>query len=36
MKKIETNHQHQGIQLQDQATNNQTNVSKESNLVKVT
>jgi hypothetical protein len=33
MKKIEkTNHQHQGIYLQDQTTNNQTNISKESNL----
>jgi hypothetical protein len=31
MKKRKTNHQHQGIQLQDQTTNNQTKISKESN-----
>jgi hypothetical protein len=36
MKKKETNHQHQGIKLQEQTINNQTNISKESNLVKVT
>jgi hypothetical protein len=29
--KKKTNHQHQGIQLQDQTTNNQTNISKENN-----
>jgi hypothetical protein len=31
MKKREPNHQHQGIYLKDQTTNNQTNISKEIN-----
>jgi hypothetical protein len=31
MKKKEPNDQHQGILLKDQTTNNQTNISKESN-----
>jgi len=30
--KKELNHQHQGIQLQDQTTNNQTKISNKSNL----
>jgi hypothetical protein len=29
--KKKLNHQHQGIQLQDQTTNNQTKISNESN-----
>ncbi len=31
MKKREPNHQHQGIQLKDKTTNNQTKISNESN-----
>jgi hypothetical protein len=31
MKKNKSNHQQQGIELKDQTTNNQTNISKESN-----
>jgi hypothetical protein len=31
MKKIEPNYQHQAIKLKDHTTNNQTNISKESN-----
>jgi hypothetical protein len=31
MKKKDPNHQHQGIQLKSQTTNNQTNITKESN-----
>jgi hypothetical protein len=31
MKKREANHQHQGIELQDQTTNNQTKISNEGN-----
>jgi hypothetical protein len=31
MKKEKSNHQHQGILLKDQITNNQTNISKENN-----
>jgi hypothetical protein len=31
MKKREPNHQHQGIEVKDQTTNNQTNISKKNN-----